>query len=520
MNKHLSTSGIEVDTSEPGDTARLGRLMLLGHDLRAAVSDILAGLRLLPDQDLDPQTRLQLERMRAAGEDMARLIEEGIEIVTDQTLGPLRHTVQLTRLICDIEMRWSARAQEKGLGFQIAITPDVPMQIRLDRIALERVLSNMLSNAVKHSRRGTVRLIVSCVPDTSDDRRAVPGGAWLRLAVTDEGPGFAPDLLAPPGAGSTALPGRGGHGLGLFIARQMAQRLAADFEIFNRAEGGAEARLSIPLADLLPDELQTAQAPPDLRGKRVLVAEDSALNQAVLAHMLTTLGAECHTAGDGVAALELLETGTYDLAVIDVEMPRLSGLELMRTLRTGGGRHAGIPIVAATAYVLRANRDAIVAAGADAMVSKPIDTIDALAEAINLALSNTETADPTAALATAPPLLDTQVFEALLQLTGPDGVLNLLSRVLDDLIRVERGLVAGLSEGNPTMICADTHVLISVAGSLGAWPLRALAEDLASAARVKDLAAVRMIGRSVLAQIDRLIAHVVRKRQDLTGERT
>ncbi|SOC01810.1 response regulator [Rhodobacter maris] len=515
MNKHLPPSAIAGDVTDPADRARLGRIMLLGHDLRAAVSDILAGLRLLPTQDLDPQTRLQLDRMRAAGEDMARLIEEGIEIVTDQTLGPLRQTVPLARLICDTELRWRARAQEKGLGFQVAMTPDVPMQIRLDRIALERVLSNMLSNAIRHSDRGTVRLMVSCVPATPE---YAPGAARLRLAVCDEGPGFTPALLDALRSGGR-LPATGGHGLGLLIARQMAERLEADLEVLNRPEGGAELRLSIPLAAVLPAELQIAQDRPNLHGMRVLVAEDSALNRALLAHMLTTLGAECDTADDGVAALERLEQNRYDLALIDVEMPRLSGLELMRALRTGGGRHARLPIVAATAYVLRANRDAIFAAGADAMISKPIDTIDTLSEAIGLALAGRSSAGastPPAAL----PLLDVQVFEKLLPLSGPEGPQDLLARVLDDLGRVERGLVTGLSEGNPGTICADAHVLISVAGSLGAGPLRALAEDLARAARLQDAAAMQMIGRSVLVQTDRLIAHVRQKRHELGGGRT
>ncbi|WP_223637396.1 ATP-binding protein [Rhodobacter sp. TJ_12] len=465
--------------------------MLLGHDLRAAVSDILGGLRLLSDAELPPATRLQLERMRAAGEDMARLIEEGLEIVTDQTVGPLRQTVQLTRLVYDIEMRWSGRAQEKGLRFHVAIAPDVPMVVRLDRIALERVLSNLLSNAVKYTDRGTVRLML----DIEADR--------LRIAVLDDGPGFpealSKRLFAPGWRGETS---KAGNGLGLFISRDMAQRLDGRIEITNRAEGGACVALSLPVQGLLPPEVAPGQALPDLGRMRVLVAEDSALSQAVISHMLSSMGAHCDTATDGIAALQLLENGSYDLAVIDVEMPRLTGIELVRTLRTSGGRHAQIPVVACTAYVLRANRDAIFAAGADAIVSKPLATIDPLAEAIAQALDRTSKTLP---------LLDEDTFEALLQITGPEGRRMLLERVIDDLHRVERGLVAGLSERNLKTIRADAHVLISVAGSVGAAPLRALAEDLIDAARDADDAAIELIGKTVLAQTDRLIAHATQR---------
>ncbi|ETD83660.1 hybrid sensor histidine kinase/response regulator, partial [Rhodobacter capsulatus] len=371
----LPSDGARRDASD--NKAQIARIMLLGHDLRAAVSDILGGLHLLADEDLSPGMRLQFERMRAAGEDMARLIEEGFEIVTDQAVGPLRQTVQLARLLYDLEMRWTGRAQEKGLGFHVAMAPDVPVLVRLDRIALERVLSNMLSNAVKYTDQGAVRLALTVEAETR-----------LLFSVLDDGPGFDPDLrgrLFRQGARGE-VPGKAGNGLGLFISRDMARRLEGRIEVSNRAEGGACVALSLPLAGLMPPEMAIDTPLPDLSRMRVLVAEDSALNQAVLGHMLSAMGAHCDSAADGVEALEMLDNGSYDLAVIDAEMPRLSGLDLIRTLRASGGRHSAIPVVVCTAYVLRANREAIVAAGADAIVSKPMTAIEPLAEAITQAL--------------------------------------------------------------------------------------------------------------------------------------
>jgi CheY-like chemotaxis protein/HPt (histidine-containing phosphotransfer) domain-containing protein len=479
--------------------------MLLGHDLRAAVSDILGGLRLLSDEDLSTGMRLQLERMRAAGEDMARLLEEGIEIVTDQTVGPLRQTVQLARLLYDVEMRWTGRAEEKGLRFHVAMAPDVPMVVRLDRIALERVLSNMLSNAVKYTDRGAVRLVLTIEPGET--------GARLHFSVLDDGPGFGPDLrkrLFERGCRG-AVPGKAGHGLGLFISRDMARRLEGRIELANRPEGGAIVALSLPLDGLLPPEIAIETPLPDLGRMTVLVADDSALNQAVLGHMLSAMGARCDTAGDGVEALEMLDNGSYDLAVVDAEMPRLSGLELIQTLRASGGRHSAMPIVVCTAYVLRANREAIMAAGADAIVSKPLTMIAPLAEAISRALEHQQGNPGGGARACCAPVVDAAVFDGLLALAGPQQAQELLARLLTDLGRVERGLVAGLSESNLALVRSDGHVLISVAGAVGAVRLQNLAEELCTCARNGDIPAVQLIGRAVLTQVDRLIAYAARR---------
>ncbi|MCB2122958.1 MAG: hypothetical protein KDD81_10385, partial [Rhodobacteraceae bacterium] len=152
---------------------------LLGHDLRAAVSDVIGGLRLIDQNDLDTHTRLQLERVRAAGELLARLMEEALAAMLGEEdgSGALPGNLQLARFLYDVEMRWSARAQEKGLGFRLSRAPDVPQVIALDRIALERILSNILSNAVKYTDRGSVSLDVAMSPV----------GA-LTITVDDDGP--------------------------------------------------------------------------------------------------------------------------------------------------------------------------------------------------------------------------------------------------------------------------------------------------------------------------------------------
>jgi len=496
MNKTIQPSDPLTGASE--DQALRARISLLGHDLRAAVSDILGGLRLVAPGALDDHSRLQFERVRAAGEVMARLLEEGLLLVAEQTGAGEGTPVPVARLLYDLEMRWTPRAQEKALDLQIALSPDVPPVLVLDRIALERVLANIISNAIKYTDAGAVR--ISFTLDSCDE---------MRVTVTDDGPGFAPEVLErlfQPGARHTGAD-KPGQGLGMFIAKDMTARLGGTVAVDNLPEGGARVTLALPVRRPVPNDLPHAQPLPDLNGQHVLVAEDSEINQAVIGHMLTAMGATFDLAADGREALALLQRRPFDLAIIDIEMPRMSGLELVRLLRTGAGPLADLPIVACTAYVLRANREAIHAAGADSIVAKPLVGIEPLGNAITRARART--AQGTDAELTPAPRdaveMNEALFNRLMEVSGRDGALELLSRLIADLARIERGLVTALSKPDFDTICADTHVLIAISGALGAERLQKQAEALNQAAHGHNRHDTEILGRAVLAQVDRMI---------------
>lgn len=476
--------------------------MLLGHDIRAAVSDIIGGLRLVDQTQLSEPVRLQIERVRAASEVLAQLVEEGLQIVAEETgTGPLP-TVQISQLLYDLEMRWSGKAQEKSLSFHIALAPDVPPVLTLDRLALERVLANILSNAIKFTDAGGVRVLI-----------ALDEPATLRIVVRDDGPGFASaalERLFEPGARGSGS-AKPGDGLGLYISKDMADRLGGRITVENRPQGGAAVTLCLPVQRAAETEHPDPAPLPDLRGLHVLIAEDSETNQTVIAHMLKAMGASSEIARDGREAIARMRAQSFDLAVIDVEMPQSSGLEVMRALRAEPGPVSNMPIVACTAYVLRSNREAIFAAGADAIVSKPMLGIDPLAAAITRARNRA--AQETAATTGAedPPELDRKQFDRLLSLAGPAGAAELLTRLISDLSRVERSLVGALALPDLVTIGAEAHVLIAVAGAVGAQRLLAEAEGLNAAVHDNAPERVCWTGRRVLAQIDRLLHFATRR---------
>lgn len=477
-------------------------MALLGHDLRAAVSDIIGGLRLIEPASLDEPIRLQLERIRAASEVLALLLEDGLAAMVGEAItDPLPVSLPLTRLLHDVEMRWSGRAREKGLTFTMTIAPDVPRVVALDRIALERILSNVLSNAVKYTDAGGIDVAV----EQSGD-----GGLIFR--VLDDGPGFCPEALEHLFQFASRPNGtrKAGSGLGLHITKQMADRIGAEVRVTNRPEGGAEVMLTLPVASWLPkaNAPEATEGLPDLGRMKVLVAEDSETNQTILRHMLNALGAEVVIVSDGIEALNRLEGEAFDLALIDIEMPRLSGIEVMRAIRADGGRHVTMPVMAVTAYVLRANREAIYAAGADSILAKPVGGLDTFGAAIANLLQRTRGDGPAPEDCEAVPSMDTGRFQALLEIAGSEGRAELLGRLLVDLQTVERGLVQGLTEPDRAIIRAQTHVLIAVAGAVGANRLMQVARALNGVAHRHDMATVGTLGPEALALLDDLIHFV------------
>lgn len=487
-----------------GDTS--DRLTLLGHDLRAAVSDIIGGLRLINQNDLDDATRLQLERVRTSGEILARLLEEGLSMMLGEDEFAATHPaiLQMERFLHDVEMRWSGRASEKGLTFRVIRGDHVPGVLTLDRIALERVLSNILSNAIKYTDTGTVSLKV----DMSDT-------GSLRMAVTDQGAGFSAEALSRlfEYNGRPAGNVKPGQGLGMHISKTMSGRLGGTISVENLPGQGARVTLDLPpdVWTIAPPD--AAVELPDLSRIKVLIAEDSPTNQAIMAHMLSKMGAEFECADDGVEALQWLERETFDLALIDIEMPRLNGLEVIRTLRQGCKAHSAMPVIAITAYVLRANRDAIYAAGADAILAKPLAGIDAFGLSIANVLNRAGTkSEPAVPVSESSVEFDRACFERLLDIAGPTASGELLDRLCKDLQKCERELVTALGSHNTAAIRAETHVLIALAGAVGAARLQTLSQALNTAAHWQDLIEVPGLGQEALSQLDRLIHFVTQER--------
>ena len=477
------------------------RLNLLTHDIRSAVFDVIGGLRLVDHSKIDAETRLQLERIRTSGEILARLVEDALTLVTDgmSDTESVIANLHLHRLLNDVELRWSGRAKAKGLEFELIIAPDVPAVISTDRLGLERILSNLLSNAFKYTEKGVVRMETS-----------LADGNILKFSLCDDGPGFSNEALSS----LYNLHGRPfntekpGTGVGLHIAKDIADRMGATIQVAN-GSNGAIVTLELPAkAWHYATAAQGTHPLPDLSNVRVLVAEDNETNQLIIAQMLQTMGAEYEIAIDGIEALNWLERESFDIALIDIDMPRLSGIDVMRHVRSQMTELRDLPILAVTAFVLRANRDAIYDAGANRILAKPILSIETFGQSIASLLRLAEGSIPIDEQAAARPTLDETRLNHLLEISGPEGAKELLNRLHSDLSNISDALSNAVPELDLPNLRGQTHVLISLAGAVGADRLQRQAEALNSAAHLQDESAVLALGQEAERNLNHLIDRI------------
>ncbi len=491
-------------------------LSLLAHDLRSAMSDVIGGLRMIDRDALDGKVRAQLDRVRSSGEVLARLVEDLLDTHLDGAGAGPGHApsnLHLGRFLKDLSSRWSGHAEAGQMGFAVTEAEGLPQVLSIDRIALERVLGNLIGNALKYARTEGATLAVDLRP-----------GGELRFRVLDDGPGFSDAALAQlfQFAGRPQGSAQPGSGLGLYIAKHLADGLGGRLSITNREGGGAAATLLLPERAWSPARHVRA-APPrdgtaeltDLTGLKVLVAEDNETNQLLAAQMLETLGAEYRIADDGIEALNWLDREDFDLALIDIEMPRLDGIEVIRAIRGRQGPTAGMPLVALTAYVLKANRDAIYAAGANGIIAKPIMDIGVFSAALRAFGKRPGDDPPAEAPDPATPPLDPARIDALLDIAGPLQSSELLDRLIADLARSAARLETACAGADRAEARAASHVLISLSGAVGAAPLHHLVNAVNTASHAGDRAELARLGPLVAAETDRVLAPLHHRRQTI-----
>lgn len=438
---------------------------LVTHDLRTALHGILAGLAVVDREVLPRDMREQLDRVITSAEQVTCLLyllfgdlPEGF----DPTLGLEFAHVDLPRMLDFLRRRWAAEARRRNMTLRIVAEAEAPTLIHVDLISLARMLNNLVGDAVRQGGGSKLDLVASGTPD---------GGLRLRLSESGVGTQDRPRADPAEGARSPIF----AEGLGPRVARRLAAEIGAELRLVSRPDGGSEA-----VVELAPDKCARgplAEPETDLAGTRILLAEDNLTNQMVATQMLRALRAEVVVTSDGAEALAAFETGHFDLVLLDIEMPRVSGLEVIRRIRARGDARAKVPIVALTAYALREHQERIARAGANGLISKPIAGIEALGRALARHLPR-PARDPGAQSAADAAIVDPAIYAALAQAIGEELMAELIEKVIADLRAARAELDAARTTPDIGAIRSASHILISVAGAIGATQLQTLARGL------------------------------------------
>jgi PAS domain S-box-containing protein len=466
----------ELSLAEARDAAMMASqqksafLATVSHEIRTPLNGVLGLNDLLLRTDLDPEQRRLADGIRTSGQLLLSLINDILDFSKIEAGRVVLEEIDfdLRAVLDQVAGPISEVAAAKGLDFEMSYDATVPGELCGDPTKVSQVVANLLTNAVKFTETGRVR---------SSVRVHRLGDLWrLTVRVDDTGIGIdraTTDVFAPfRQADSSTTRMFGGTGLGLAISRELARAMGGDVAYTSTPGMGSSFWFSgvlRPASGAAPGTV-----PPDVRVEpavpatalRVLVVEDNSVNQLVATGMLSALGHAADTADDGLAALEALARTSYDLVLMDVQMPRMDGYEATRALRARESDDDRTLVIAMTANAVAGERERCLEAGMDDFLTKPVDL-----DELNRTLARWFDGDGALDLARLDMLRDMD--------PGDTSYLERVTGRFEETTAVAaEDLRAAVEVGDAAALRVHAHKLAGGAANLGALEVATLAREL------------------------------------------
>ncbi len=494
------------EAAEAANAAKSHFVANMSHEIRTPMSAIIGMTYLALKTDEPGQKRDYLLKIQSSSQHLLGILNDVLDFsrIDAGKLSLECVDFELEMILIDMSAVVAEAAAAKGLELHVSIDDGVPHHLVGDPLRIGQILINYASNAVKFTESGGIDVKVSVAERSADD-------VLLHFSVRDTGIGLNEAQRAAlfqsfQQADASITRKYGGTGLGLVISKRLAELMHGEVGVESMPGVGSTfwftARLGISQG---PAQIRTLSAQPDLSriaGARVLLVEDSELIREVVSKLLQEAGLEVELAANGASALEKVRHASYDLVLMDMQMPVMDGLTATREIRKLPSLEV-LPIVAITANVMTGDRERCLAAGMNDHLAKPIDRqllLASLQRWIRPRAAGSLIQPVAAESAPRRALAGISGLDAAegLRLVGSEAVYHdMLGKFVSGRADMAAHIALAIAESDWEKAERIAHMLRGTAAQIGAGELRAIAEQLENAIRNREPA-----GRLAVLQAD------------------